>query len=160
MAAARLDDRGVVVSCASCGRANRLGFSNLTKGARCGECHAGVPSVSTPVDVTSTAAFDAAVAQSKLPLVVDFWAAWCGPCRMVAPELERLARTTAGRWLVLKIDTDAQTELAARFRIRSIPTLAVIAGGQEIARTAGARGAEDIERFVADALGSGERRAS
>jgi thioredoxin 2 len=79
---------------------------------------------------------------------------------MVAPELERLARTTAGRWLILKIDTDARTELAARFRIQSIPTLAVMQRGQEIARAAGARSAEDIERFVADALAARERRAS
>jgi thioredoxin 2 len=160
MSAARLDDRGVVVSCAACGRANRLGFSSLNKAARCGECHAAVPPVSTPVDVTSDTAFDAAVAHSVLPLVLDFWATWCGPCRMVAPELERLARSTAGRWLVLKIDTDARSALAARFKIRSIPTMAVMHRGQEVARTAGARGADDIERFVADALAAGERRAS
>jgi thioredoxin 2 len=160
MAAARLDDRGVVVACAACGRANRIAFNALNKDTRCGQCHASVAAVSTPVDVTSAASFDAAVSQSVLPLVLDFWAEWCGPCRMVAPELERLARSTAGRWLVLKIDTDARSELAARFRIRSIPTLAVMHHGQEVARTAGARGADDIERFVADALAAGERRAS
>ena len=160
MTAARLDDRGVVVSCAACGRANRRGFGSLDKDARCGQCHAAVPPVSTPVEVTTAASFDAAVAQSVLPIVVDFWAPWCGPCRMVAPELERLARMVSGRWLVVKINTDALEELGARFGIRSIPTLAVIHRGREVARAAGARGAADIERFVADSLASSERRAS
>jgi len=160
MAAARLDNRGVVVSCAACGRANRLGFRSLDKEARCGQCKAAVPSVSTPVDVTDAAAFDAALAQSVLPLVVDFWAPWCGPCRMVAPELERVARNNAGRWLVVKINTEALGDLAGRFNIRSIPTLAVMHHGHEIARAAGARGAADIERFVTDSLAAGQRRAS
>jgi thioredoxin 2 len=160
MAAARLDNRGVVVSCAACGRANRLGFRSLDKEARCGQCQASVPQVSTPVDVTDAASFDAAVAQSVLPLVIDFWAPWCGPCRMVAPELEKVARKNAGRWLVVKINTEALGELAGRFNIRSIPTLAVMHHGHEITRAAGARGADDIERFVADALASEQRRAS
>jgi thioredoxin 2 len=160
MATARLDDRGVVMSCASCGRANRLGFRNLHKEARCGQCHTPVPPISTPVDVTSAAAFDAALAQSVLPLVVDFWAPWCGPCRMVAPELERLARTKAGQWLVVKVNTEALGDLAGRFNIRSIPTLAVMHQGREIARVAGARSAADLERFVADSLAAEHRRAS
>ena len=150
----------MVVSCAACGRANRLTFRSLDKEARCGQCHAAVPSVSTPVDATDSAAFDAALAQSVLPLVVDFWAPWCGPCRMVAPELERVARNNTGRWLVVKVNTEALGDVAGRFNIRSIPTLAVMHHGQEIARAAGARGAADIERFVADSLASGQRRAS
>ena len=150
----------MVVSCAACGRANRLGFRSLDKDARCGQCHVAVPAVSTPVDVTDAAAFDAALTQSVLPLVVDFWAPWCGPCRMVAPELERVAGNTAGRWLVVKINTEALGDLGGRFNIRSIPTLAVMHQGEEIARAAGARGAADIERFVADSLASGQRRAS
>jgi len=160
MAGARIDDRGVVVACPSCGRANRLAFNRLDKPSRCGQCHTDVPHVATPVDVPNAAMFDAVSSQSVLPLVVDFWAPWCGPCRMVAPELERVARGNAGRWLVLKVNTDAVTEIGERFAIRSIPTMAVLEHGREIARAAGARSAGDIERFVIDALAAEHRRAS
>ena len=152
MASARLDDRGVVVSCPSCGKANRIVFGSLDKPAKCGQCKTMMPPVSVPVDVAATASFDAALNTSVLPLVVDFWAPWCGPCRMVAPELERLARDNAGRWLVVKLNTDANPDLAARYRIQSIPTLAVMYRGREVARVSGARSAADIERFVSDAL--------
>ena len=160
MASARLDDRGVVVACASCGRPNRIAYGSLDKETRCGQCRTSIPPVSTPVEAPSAAAFDAALATSVLPLVVDFWAPWCGPCRMVAPELERVARAHAGRWLIVKVDTEAQPELGERFGIRSIPTLAVMHRGRELAREAGARGAADIERFVTAAVERGERRAS
>ena len=85
---------------------------------------------------------------------VDWWASWCGPCRMVAPELEKVAARTAGRWLVVKVNTDVLTELGERYQIRSIPTMAVFAGGREIGRTAGARPAADIEAFVQQTITS------
>lgn len=79
-----------------------------------------------------------------MPVVVDFWAAWCGPCRAVAPELEKLAGSRAGRVVVAKVDTDAHPELSARFAIRSIPTLVVFKGGREAARVTGAMKAADM----------------
>ena len=147
-----LDDRGVVVTCAACGRGNRLAYAALDKKTRCGHCKADIGPPAAPIDVPSTAAFESAAANSALPLVVDFWAPWCGPCRMVAPELEKVAKANAGRWLIVKVNTDEQQELGERYRVRSIPTLAVVHRGRELTRTAGVRPAADIERFVAEAV--------
>jgi thioredoxin 2 len=149
--AAGLDERGVVVPCGSCGGVNRLAYGALDRPARCGQCKTALPAPGVPLDVPSPAVFDAAAA-GTLPLVVDFWAAWCGPCRMVAPELERVARSRAGRALVVKVDIDAQPALAERFRIQSVPTLAVLVQGREAARVAGVRPAAEIERLLEQAL--------
>ena len=92
--------------------------------------------------------FDALVAGSPLPVVVDFWAPWCGPCRTMAPELEKAAQRLAGRALTVKVNTDAEPELGQRFRIMSIPTIAVFRDGREVTRAAGARPAADIEALV------------
>ena len=88
------------------------------------------------------------MAAVSLPVVVDYWAPWCGPCRMVAPELQKVAARQAGQALVVKVNTDELSDLGQRFGIRSIPTLAVFAGGKEVARTSGARPAADIEAFL------------
>ena len=156
----RMDPKGVIVSCANCGRANRLAYETLNRTTRCGHCKNPLSPPDAPIEIVDSAAFDAAAAHSQIPLVVDFWAPWCGPCRMVAPELERLARSAAGRYLIVKVNTDAQTDLAARFRIRSIPTMAVMFGGRELARAAGARPASEIQRFVDEAIADSQRRAS
>jgi thioredoxin 2 len=155
-----IDRTGVIVNCPNCGRANRLAFETLNRTTRCGNCKNALAPPSAPIEIDDAASFDAASAHSTIPIVIDFWAPWCGPCRMVAPELERLARATAGRYLIVKINTDAQTELAARFRIRSIPTMAVVFGGREIARTTGARPAHEIQTFVEQAVADSQRRAS
>jgi thioredoxin 2 len=149
-----MDDRGVVVKCAACGKGNRLNFSSLEQRTRCGNCKADLAPPGAPVEAHDAAVFRAAAATSALPLVVDFWAPWCGPCRMVAPELEQVARSAAGRWLVVKVNTDALPDVAAEHRIQSIPTLAVVHQGRELARLSGARPASEIERFVRDATSS------
>jgi len=151
MASGSLDDRGVIVACPSCGKNNRLVFERLGAASKCGQCKAELQPPASPVEVQRSADFDRLVAASPIPVVVDYWAPWCGPCRMVAPELEKVASRNAGRLLVVKVNTDALPDLGDRFNIRSIPTLAVFAGGREVARTAGARPAADIERFVQQA---------
>jgi thioredoxin 2 len=152
MSPVTLDDRGVLVACPACGTRNRLDYRKLDKPAKCGKCKAPLPLPATPIEVPSLAAFDALVRDSVRPVVVDFWAPWCGPCRMVAPELEKVARSAAGEFLVVKINTEALPDLAQRYRIASIPTMAVFRAGRELQRTSGARPAADILAFVRGAL--------
>ncbi len=127
----------------------------MTASARCGKCHAAITPPGEPIEVPDAATFDAAIAHSSVPVVVDFWAPWCAPCRMVAPELVKVAGRHAGEYLILKVNTDAIPELGDRFKIRSIPTMAVFGGGREVGRTAGARPAADIEAFIVSALTGG-----
>jgi thioredoxin 2 len=144
----RLDANGVLVQCGSCGTTNRLQYAGLALATRCAKCHTDLPFPSEPIDVQDTSAFDAVVASSSVPVVVDFWAAWCGPCRMVAPEIKKVAEHLAGKALVLKVDTDANPELSSRFGIRSIPTIGVFHHGKEVNRVSGARPAAAIEQMV------------
>ncbi len=141
-----LDPRGFIIGCPSCAQRNRVPFS--TGEARCGRCKSALPPPADPMEVPDSQAFDALVRDARLPVVVDFWAPWCAPCRMVAPELARVAASNAGRFIVIKVNTDALPDLGERFGIRSIPTMTVMAGGREVARTTGARPAAEIESFV------------
>ena len=156
MTASVADERGVIVECPSCQQKNRLTYSRLSEPTRCGRCKTELPRVSGPVEVTTVAEFDSLTSTAALPVVVDFWAPWCAPCRMVAPEIEKVAARRAGQWLIVKVNTD-EVAVGDRLGIRSIPTMAVFSGGREVARTAGARPASDIEAFVTNAL-SGARR--
>ena len=147
-----LDDRGIVVACASCGKKNRLAYERLGEAVRCGQCKEPLTAPGAPIELHSSADFDRLLTTSSLPVVVDYWAPWCGPCRMVAPELQKVAARQAGRMIVVKVNTDELSDLGQRFNIRSIPTLAVFAGGKEAARTTGARPASEIEAFVTNAV--------
>src|SRR5438477_6334788 len=146
------DQRGLIVRCPSCGQRNRMVYERLGGPFRCSKCRQELPPPAEPIDICSDVAFDALVGRSPLPVLVDFWAPWCGPCKMVAPEIAKVASRKAGQLLVVKVNTDEVAGVGDRLGIRSIPTMAVFKGGREIARTAGARPASDIEAFVANAL--------
>src|SRR5882757_8397661 len=118
----QLDDRGVIVECAGCGKKNRLAYERLGDSVQCGQCKQPIKTPAEPIEVHSAADFDSLVAKSSLPVVVDYWAPWCGPCRMVAPELQKVALRQAGRFLVVKVNTEALPDLGERFNVRSIPT--------------------------------------
>ena len=152
-----MDERGVIVACSKCGRKNRVPFS--AGEAKCGGCRTSLSPPGEPIEAPDAGAFDALVRAAAQPVIVDFWAPWCGPCRMVAPELEKVAAANVGRYLVVKVNTDAVPELGERFRIRSIPTMAVFEGGREVARTSGARPAADIEAFVRQSVSTAQKRA-
>ena len=143
-----LDATGVLTSCSSCGTSNRLKYRSLERAAKCGKCHAPLPFSDKPIEVSGAQVFDAVISQSSVPVVVDFWAAWCGPCHMMAPEIDKVARDAAGRSLVLKVDTDANPELSQRYQIRGIPTIVIFAGGKEATRASGVQPAATIEQLI------------
>src|SRR5580693_5024570 len=118
MLGADLDDRGIVVACPSCSKQNRLTFERLGDPVRCAQCKADLPAPGVPIEVKSAADFDRLIARASIPVVVDYWAPWCGPCRMVAPELEKVARHLAGKAVVVKVNTDVLADLGQRFNIR------------------------------------------
>jgi thioredoxin 2 len=154
MASVELDDRGLVVPCPSCGQRNRLVYERLGDPVRCGKCKTAIGAPNQPLEMTSTADFDRLIAHASLPVVVDYWAPWCGPCRMVAPEVQKVAAHQAGRAIVVKVNTDQLADLGQRYNIRSIPTLAIFAGGREVTRSSGARPAEQIEALLEQATHS------
>lgn len=147
-----LDERGLIVSCAHCHQKNRLAYDRLGEPVRCGQCKTAIGAPSEPIEIGTSADFDRLITLASVPVVVDYWAPWCGPCRMVAPELRKVAERQAGRLIVAKVNTDECTDLGERFGIRSIPTLAVFLNGREMARSAGARAAHEIEQFVDQAV--------
>jgi thioredoxin 2 len=134
----------VIVTCPGCSSPNRFPAARMTNRARCPACRSPLLPAARPIAIESAADFDELVRDAPLPVLVDFWAQWCPPCRMVAPELDKLAGEAAGRIVVAKVDTDALPEVAGRFAIRGIPTMIVFRGGRETKRISGARPASAI----------------
>ncbi|HET6412869.1 MAG TPA: thioredoxin [Anaeromyxobacter sp.] len=137
----------LVFRCRQCGAMNRIALLAPGREPVCGKCKADLDTTGAPSEV-DLAGLERSVSSSPIPVVVDFWAPWCAPCRAFAPTLDRFAREEAGRFVVLKVDTEAHEQAAARFGIRAIPTLAVFRGGREVERVAGALPLGELRRFV------------
>lgn len=144
----------MLIACAHCGSTNRVPDERLQHDPICGRCKTALLD-GRPVELTD-ANFDAVTAKTELPVVIDFWAPWCGPCRTMAPQFERAAQQLKGQALLAKLDSDANPRTSARFAIRSIPSMVMLQGGRERNRMSGAVQAPQIVGWVQQAAGEGQ----
>ena len=142
-----------LVRCPSCGATNRVPLAAVHAGQRpvCGRCKRPLPAATAPVTITD-ANFPSEVESSPLPVLLDMWAAWCGPCRLLAPVVDELAGELAGRVKVGKLNVDENPSIAGRFGVQSIPTLLVLKGGREVDRIVGVVPKADLARRVERAI--------
>jgi len=136
--------------CASCGQKNRIRARHLSAQVRCGKCKTPIAPVAEPLDVDA-ALFDEVTAEAEVPILVDFWAAWCGPCLAAAPEVKKVAEQMAGRALVLKVDTDRHPDVGARYGVRGIPNFVVLRAGKVVFQQAGVVPHTEMIRWLSTA---------
>lgn len=139
----------MLIRCSSCSKTNRLPAARAGDKAKCAACKSPLLPLTHPIAIESAADFDELLRDAPMPVLTDFWAAWCGPCRMVAPELEKIASGRGGSVIVAKVDTDALPEVAGRYGIQSIPTMILFRGGREASRLSGAMSASAITAQLA-----------